>query len=234
MNFLESPSVRNLLDSVAPQRLASAVRSRLDAVDGAQTGGFALQTISMQAVAAVQTWAESDDLGEGEGAADRLIALLIGIADQDKDGELTEDEQAIVETAMNEAWNYMAAKGADEGDLDTLFNSDDQEASNAAGLRIIELLADTLPDGDDEAGEEMDAFVLNGAEDQEAVFDAVYKKKIAVRNGRKVMIRKRVSGTVRLSAKQKVAVRKMLMKSHGSKAMARRMKSMRRRKSMGL
>lgn len=233
LDFLATAGARRLLDSVSPERLAAAGKSRFDSVDGGAVGSYALQTLSMQAVAAVQTWAESDDLDDGEGAADRLIAILIGVADQDKDGELSSDEQDIVEAAMNEAWNYMAAKGADEADLDTMFNSDDPEAANAAGVRVMEFLAETLPEGDD-ADEEMDAFVLNGSDDQSAVFDAVYKKKVAIRGGKKVIIRKRVSGTVRLTAKQKVAVRKMLMKSHGTKATVRRMKSMRRRRSMGL
>ena len=55
-----------------------------------------------------------------------------------------------------------------------------------------------------------------------------------VRNGKKVRINKRVSGTVRLSAKQKVAIKKARLKSHNARAMLKRAKSMRKRKQMGL
>ena len=58
--------------------------------------------------------------------------------------------------------------------------------------------------------------------------------KMAVRNGKKMRIRKRISGTVRLSAKQKLAIRKARMKSHSAGAMMRRMKSMRMRRKMGI
>jgi hypothetical protein len=47
-------------------------------------------------------------------------------------------------------------------------------------------------------------------------------------------IKKRISGTVRLSAKQKVAVRKMLRKSHSAMATMKRMKSMKIRRKAGL
>ena len=63
---------------------------------------------------------------------------------------------------------------------------------------------------------------------------AVYKTKMAVRKGKKMRIRKRISGTVRLSAKQKLAIRKARMKSHSAGARMRRMKSMRMRKKAGL
>ena len=71
-------------------------------------------------------------------------------------------------------------------------------------------------------------------EDEGAALDAVYKKKLVVRNGKKVRINKRVSGTVRLSAKQKVAIKKARLKSHNARAMLKRAKSMRKRKQMGL
>lgn len=217
---------------------------RLDGVDDKlvadSAAAFALQDIGMAAAASVQAWAETADLDEGEGAADRLFAMLVGIADDNKDGELTDDEQMVVETAMNEAWSYMAAKGVAESDLDSMFNSDDPAVANAAAGRVMEFLRDSLPNGDS-ADDEMDDFTF-GAEAQEGVFDsagrlrldAVYKKRFAIRGGKKVLKRVRVAGVVRLNAKQKVAIRKAQLKARGSKAMARRMRSLRVRKSMGL
>lgn len=230
-----------LLDSASE----AGPKARLDATDPDMVAGeaasFAIRSISMQAAATVQAWCESDDLGEGEGAGDRLFAMLVGIADDNKDGELSDAEQAVVDVAMNEAWSYMSAKGVAESDLSALFNAEDPAEYNAAGVRIMEFLCDKLPDGDEAAGDEVDDFAF-GAEAQEGIFDsagnlmldAVYKKRFAIRGGKKMIIRKRVSGTVRLSARQKVAIRKAGMKSRSAGAMVKRMKSLRVRKAMNL
>lgn len=190
--------------------------------------------VSIKAVAAVQEWAETDDLDEGEGYADRLMALMVGIADADVDGDLSEDEQDVVEIALNTAWDYLSDKGVSDEDLDSLLNDWDNET----GARVQELVASKLPDGEEAAADEMDSFVFGDGSDEAAldstVLDATYKKKIVVRKGKKVRINKRVAGRVRLSAKQKLAVRKMLRKSHGAKATMRRAKSNRVRKQMGL
>lgn len=208
---------------------AAAAHDRLIADSAAN---FAAQSLSMSAAATVQAWAEDSEMDEGEGAADRLIAMLVGIADENKDGELSADEQEIVDAAANEAWDYLSAKGAADSDLEALFNSEDPTEANAAGERIRDLIADALPEGD-AADDEIDDFAF-GTEASEGVFDAVYKKRFAVRKGKKVMVRKRVAGHVRLSARQKVAIRKAGMKARGSRAMAKRKKSLRVRKSLGL
>lgn len=201
-------------------------------------GSYAVRDIQIKAVSAVQQWLETDeaDLGDGETLADRLTALMIGIADADKDGEISDDEADVVQVAMNAAWDYLASKGVPEDDCSALFNDGDE----AAASRVRDFVAGEVPDGD-AADEEIDNFVFS-EEDQEplldcvgnAVCDAVYKKTFAIRKGKKVRISKRVSGTVRLSAKQKVAIRKAQMKSHSAAAMMRRLKSMKIRKKMGI
>lgn len=190
--------------------------------------------VSLKAVAAVHAWAETDDLDGGEGYADRLFGLLVGIADADMDGEIGESEADVVEMAANAAWDYMSSKGVADEDLSELFN----EWDNEVGARVHELLLAKLPNGEEASADDMDSFVFGDGSDEaaldSAVLDATYKKKIVVRKGKKVRINKRVAGTVRLSAKQKLAVRKMLRKSHGAMATMRRAKSVRVRKQMGL
>lgn len=190
---------------------------------------YTIADISMSAVSAVQQWAETDDLDDGESYADRLMALVVGIADANKDGDITEDEQGVLEVALNAAWDYLVKCGATEEDAGALLNDWDDEAAD----RVRDLVASVLPEGDDEASAEIDSFVFSDS-DQEPALDAVYKMKMAVRNGKKMRIRKRISGTVRLSAKQKLAIRKARMKSHSAGAMMRRMKSMRMRRKMGI
>lgn len=215
------------------------------ALDGVEDGGYsgaadpagyAGAYISGMAASTIQQWAEVDDLDDGETAADRLMAMMVGIADSNKDGELSDDEQEVVGTALEASWEYLSSLGVPDDDISLLLNDWDV----AAGERIRDLVASVLPDGDDAASAAVDAFTF-GPDDQEAmldstgaVLDAAYKKVVAVRRGKKVRINKRISGTVRLSAKQKVAIRKAGMKSHSAAALARRMKSLRVRKSLGM
>ncbi|MFA5493315.1 MAG: hypothetical protein WC247_00940 [Porticoccaceae bacterium] len=207
-----------------------------DAGEGPALSGaddYTIHDISMASVAAVQQWAETDDLDDGESYSDRLMALFVGIADANKDGDITEEEQGVLNVALNAGWDYLVKLGVTEEDAGSLLNDWDDEAAD----RVRDLVASVLPEGEDEAGSEIDSFVFS-EEDQEsaldAVLDAVYRKKLVVRNGKKVRVNKRISGVVRLSPKQKVAIRKARMKSHSAGAMMRRMKSMRLRRKSGL
>lgn len=194
---------------------------------------YVIADLRMKVVAALAQWAETpaDELAEGESMADRLLALVVGIIDADKDGEITEEEQAVADMLLNAAWEYLASKGVSEADCDALLNEWDVDAAN----RVKDLLAEggDATDLDDFAFDEdaeSPVFDSTGA----VVMDAVYKKRMVVRGGRKMRVNKRISGVVRLSAKQKIAVRKMHRKSHSAAAMLHRMKSMRLRKASGL
>lgn len=186
---------------------------------------------ALKAVAAVQEWAETapGELDDGEGSGDRLFSLLAGIADSDLDGEISDSEADIINDAANAACDYLIAKGVPEDDAVTLLTDFDNDLAD----QVQELVLTSLPDGDEAAAEEIDQFVFGDGSD-EAILDATYKKKVVIRRGKKTRINKRVSGTVRLNAKQKIAVRKMLRKSHSAVAQARRAKSMRVRQRSGL
>ena len=204
----------------------------LDAVDEASdAAGYASADIALKAVAALQEWAETtgDDLDEGESYATRLYALIGGIADADGDGEIGEAEADVMESALETAWDYLSAKGVSDDDISAVLNDWDDSAAD----RVQEVLASSLPDGDEAAAQDMDDFVFGDGSD-EAALDAVYKKRIVIKKGKKVRVNKRVSGFVKKTAKQKVAIRKMLKKSHSAVAQARRMKSMKIRKKMGM
>lgn len=199
-------------------------------------GDYASSDIALKAVAAVHEFAETgpDDLDEGETLGDRLFGLLMGIADADKDGEISEEEADLLSIAMETAVDYLVAKGVPEDDAVALMTDFDPELA----ANIQELVIAKLPDGEDEALEDIDTFVFGDGSDESAfdsaALDAVYKKKLVIRKGKKVRINKRVSGKVRLSAKQKVAIRKMLRKSHSAKAQMRRAKSVKIRQRSGL
>ena len=217
---LERPTMT--LDS-AEQRKENAKAASKAAAD------YVKNDLAVKAVAAIQEWTETDNLSAGEGYAARLMAMFIAIADEDKDGELTEAEQDVIETALEAAYDYLLSKGVSEDDVDALLNDWDEDAAD----RVRDLVAAELPDGDEAAADDLNNFVF-GDGDQEAAFDAVYKKAFAIRHGKKVRINKRISGHVRLSAKQKVAIKKASLKSHSAAAMMRRMKSMKIRRRSGL
>ncbi|MBY0475405.1 MAG: hypothetical protein K2Q13_10160 [Nitrosomonas sp.] len=191
---------------------------------------FTIADITMAAAAVIQQWVETDDLASGESSADRLLAMMIGIADENKDGEITEDEQAVLDVALNAAWDYLTGKGVTEEDADSLLNDFDGDVAE----RVRDLVASALPEGEDEASADIDDFVFGDDDQEPATMDAAYKKKMVIRKGKKVRINKRISGTVRLSAAQKVGIRKARMKSHSATARMRRAKSMKLRRKTGL
>ncbi len=192
-------------------------------------GAYAESDIQLKAVAALHEWVETDSTEEGETYADRLMALFVGIADANKDGELTDDEQDVVSIALEAGFDYLVGKGVAEDDAEALLSDWSPDVAD----RVRELLATAMPEGEDAASAEIDGFVF-GPGDQEPALDAVYKKRMVIRAGKKVRINKRISGHVRLSARQKVAIAKMQRRSHSGAAMARRMKSARMSRRMGL
>jgi hypothetical protein len=209
-----------------------------DALDG--SADYASADLRVKAAAIVQEWANTDpaDLGEGETLADRLLMLVIGVIDVDKDGEISDDESNVAAVLLDYIWDYLTSKGVSDDDCDALLNGGD----NDAALRVKDLIADSVPSDDEAASDDIDGFAFDDdsqtaifdSASGEIVYDATYRRTAVVRGGKKVKINKRVSGNVRLSAKQKVAVKKMLRKSHSAAATLKRMKSMRKRTQSGM
>ncbi|MCY1529104.1 hypothetical protein D9M68_642330 [compost metagenome] len=230
-------SLRGVMYAAPKTEEEKGKRRQVVVLDSAAPGDIVLDSaaehelieIRKDAVAAIQQWVEDSDLDDGESSADRLLALMVGIADSNKDGELTDDEQDVVLTALDAAWDYLAAFGADEDDIGALLNDWDGDAAE----RLRDLVAAGLPEGEDEADAAIDSFAFGDA-DQEPVLDATYRKRMVIRNGKKMRVNKRVSGAVRLSGKQKLAIRKASLKARSAGAKARRLKSMKLRRKMGL
>ena len=213
-----------ILDGCGSKEKESAI---LDGV-----ADYAISDLKLKAAAAIQQWADADiPLADGETFADRLQALLIGIIDANKNGEIDEDEADAFDIVAGFAVDYMLSHGVDENDAVNVL--DDEEAAG----RVRDLLIEQLPD-DDAAGDDMDSFAFldkaGSRSVEEDVLDAVYKKRTVIRGGKKVRINKRISGTVHLSGAQKAAIRKAGMKSHSAAAMMRRARSMRMRVKTGL
>ena len=135
-------SMTELLRGAMKRRdAAKTLESAGEAPELAGADNYTIADITMSAVSAVQQWAETDDLDDGESYADRLMALVVGIADANKDGDITEDEQGVLEVALNAAWDYLVKCGATEEDAGALLNDWDEEAA----YRVRVLVACVLP-----------------------------------------------------------------------------------------
>lgn len=187
-------------------------------------------------------------------AADYMISKGVPESDAvslltDYDNELADSVQELVLTSLPDGDEEAAADidsfvfgdGSDESALDSVLIGADGVIVSGAIFSHNGVILDAAmfaglaqqPDWLSLTAEQVREFAIKGGADP-AVLDATYKKKTVVRRGRKVRINKRVSGTVRLNAKQKIAVRKMLRKSHSAVAQVRRAKSMRVRARSGL
>ena len=190
----------------------------------------AMADIRTKAAYAVQTWAETDDLDKDESLYDRLDALISSIADGgiDLDGNpATDDTDDVYMVAIQAASDYMSALGADDGDLETLFNGKDDDARDEAANRLMEFLVDSMGD-EDQAEDMLNAFAFD-VDSESNMFDAVptgsHKTVFAVRGGKKVILRKRVGAKLKRTPKQKAALMKAQMKAHKPAAIKRRVKS---------
>jgi hypothetical protein len=166
----------------------------------------------------------SDDLDAGEGYGDRLLAMIMGMADNNNDGELSEDEMVVVEAAMPFFEQVLSNIGASDSDIEALLS----EFDNDVAARIVEL----------GSGGDLDDFdpssVAFSDDDNGTVFDAIYAKQFGISNGHKVLKKVHIGGTVHRSAKQKAATAKAQRKSQSAGARAKRLKSFNKQMSMGL
>jgi hypothetical protein len=191
-------SLAELLRSAAPARATGRAPTSTRAPLSAAR--YASIHISLRAITSIQQWAATDDrLDDGETYADRLRAMLVGIVDPREYGEISDDEQQVLRVAMNSAWDYLASLGAIGEDLDALLN--DWDARTADCIR--DLVTAVTPEDDRAAVAAVNAFVFGPA----------------ARAHSKAVVR--IAGPVRLSARQRLAIRKAQEKSH-SAAMFRR------------
>lgn len=186
---------------------------------------------------------EEDDLDDDEGLGDRLKNLIIGIVASDNGDEvaISDEDSDQIDVCRAAIGEKLSKLGCDESDISDMLNDWDSDATERC-------VSDAIEDvGDDEDGEatmdSIESFVFGQMDCSEAdemialdsaTFDATYKKKLTIVGGKKKWAKKRVSGVVRLSPKQKTAIKKMLKRSHTADAKRKRAKSMKQRKRLGM
>ena len=240
----------------AVQEWAETTAAELDEGEGSGDRLFSLMAgIADSDMDGEISEAEADIVNQAANvAADYLIAKGVPEADaiallEDFDNDLAESVSELVLTALpdgdsaaaEEIDEFVFGDGSDEAAMDAVGATRVVGADGYAGINFNGVVLDAVtfgslskaPEWMQMTADKIREFAGNaGAECK--VFDATYKKKIVVRRGKKVRINKRVSGMVRLNAKQKIAVKKMLRKSHSAVAQVRRAKSMKIRKRAGL
>lgn len=190
-----------------------------------------------RAMSALLSWVEDGDYTYGA-----LDETVIAVADLDGDFELSEEDEDEYNFIWAEMGDALLSLGVDLKDAQELVDGPGKDADDAAariGAGLSKMLDEE--EADDESlitgfamGE--DAILENVADDAtlHGIMEATYKRRKVVRDGKVQIVRKRVSGKVRLSAAQKASLKKARRKANTSKAKLKRRKAMRIRQRRGL
>lgn len=231
------PSLLGILESCGPASTTDkpAEKSGVLESDNGVLESYADSQLRSQAMSAVLGWVD-----EGLFTYENLDEFICAVADLDGDFEISEEEEDLYNAVWQHVPDAMLTLGASADDVEKLVN----EENNAAGKRVGDALKASLESekaDDDELiagfayGEE--AVLENASDDPEGrhlILEATYKKRKVVRDGKVVVVRKRVSGRVPMSAAQKAGLRKARQKANTGAAKLARRKSMRIREQRGL
>lgn len=242
------PLNQPMVDSAAVAAKAAATQeSMLDSV----ALNSEIQSLRKAAMALVIVLAASivdKDLDENELPSDRLDSLLAGLASGGDDDEEFEADESTLDIIIANVQDALATFGVEDSTISAMFGGDaDADEAIEAAAEIIE---SNKPQSEDDLDEFIDLFAYGEAEDDEMLLDGVslgktttksgkfgkvvYKAVKAIRHGKMTIVNKRVSGKVKLSAKQRSALKKALRKAGSSGAIKRRMRSMKKAKAMNI
>jgi hypothetical protein len=215
-----------------PEKQAkTAAKETGEKMSGAET--FYTKKTALEACNMLNHWATDDsELDDGESQSDRLYAYMIGVVDQDKNGTMSNEEQAVFDLACEAVSGYLIyALGADEEDSSALMNDWDDDAAE----RVREFIKDSFD------SEELVSMAHDYAlsDDGDVTMDAAesstaYKSFIVFHNGVKGVARKRIRGHVRVTPAQHAAIEKAQKASHTSSANKARLLSIEKREKLGI
>lgn len=195
-----------------------------------------------------------DDFNDEELLPSELLDTLMLDAFEEDDEDEEGIDDAVKTTFSAHIADALSTFGVDDDVIADMFGSD-VEVADVATMNAAETVLEGMPDDGDDFDNFVATFVYSDYEDEpdesgfdgmsEPQFDAakkslragkktvkkvngktlVYKAVKAIRNGKKVVINKRVSGNLRLSAAQKGALKKARRKSNTSSALRKQMRS---------
>lgn len=248
-NLKRKEEQQAMLDSAAGAAAAKVEDSALDIA----ALNSDVQQIRVAALFIVWTVVDAiieGELDEDELPSDLLEALIAGFAgDEDDDGEIELDDVAhdIFVANIKDAFETL---GVDADSVDAIFG-DDIEAAEEALQLAAEVVIENTPTSDDDVQTLVNQFAFGEADSEDGeIFDAltvgkktiksgkigkvVYKAVKAIRNGKLKIVNKRISGKVKLSAKQRSALRKASRKASTGSAVRKRVRSARKHRNMGI
>lgn len=198
--------------------------------------GVVVSELRANTANAIMEWCSESTipLDDGESQATRLYVLLMSAAGIDDDSEITDVEAETFDLVADIAVKFLVSKGVDESDASELIDNLGSNNADDIGDTVFDYLCDKLPDEDDDILDEAADFSILDKSDCDPILDGVFKKIMSIVKGVKKMVRKRISGTVRRSSKQKAATKKAGRRAQSAGAKMKRARSMGKRKQMNL
>lgn len=199
-----------------------------DAVLDAAAESFGSSVHRSQAMGIALTFVE-----DGEYVFDAVDDLVRGVVGIDEAGESdpTDEESEQYNDLAETVLDSLVSLGADQAQASSFMQSEDDTQGEVLGSFLATQMDETVLD---------DATIINRFavaenlefDDADGVLDAAKIKKI--RGGKVVWVTKKIGPKKRMSAKQKMALKKARLKSNSSAAKAKRAKSSRIAEKMGL
>jgi hypothetical protein len=184
-------------------------------------GDFAAMQTRAQGMSCALVWLDGQDY-----SYQALESLVSGIADLDGDGEISDEEDALFNDILNAAGGALITLGGLEENVKSFIDDEDDAAGKKLGNYVNGKMDGVSEDDDD--------LVSGYAVMEDAVLEASYRRVRVVKDGKLVFKKKRIGRGKRLSAKQRMALKKARRKANTGAARAARKKAMRLRKSRGL
>lgn len=188
------------------------------------------ETTRSRAMSAVLDW-----VADGTHSYDAMDEYVMAVTDLDGDFEITEEEEAEYNDVWEGVMDALISMGCKDADVQAFIDGPSDEADEA-GLRIGKYLAEKLETTAEDDEDLIVEFAGCGefSDSASGIFEATYRKKRVVRDGKVVKINKRVSGKIRLSAAQKAGLRKARRKANTAVAKLHRRKSFKKGQQRGL
>ena len=242
-----APTVQ--LDAAAGDAAERVAHDPID-VALAATGILELRRAAVIAVLQTINDVSENDLDDGESIAERFDANLMGAIGYDDDDEVDNDMVAIVSA---NAADCLISLGVDQDIVELAFGADVDDAENSMRTAIDKAIESLPTDGedldswmayfiyghdDDEAEGQLDSakkpLQVGKASVRKGKYGNVRYRAIAVmHHGKRIIKNERIGGIVKLTAKQKAAIRKMRRKANTGRAKHLKMLSLHKGSKMG-
>ena len=189
---------------------------------------FAEQLARHEAMNLILSWAENKAYAKN-GALGSMVLEMVGVDDEEEideeedEEDWDEEDEELYESYMRHVSEALQYLGAPVRMVQAAFSEEDDNAEFRLGSLIKEKLNLTALN---------DEMIVENYRNEKPSMIAERMVKV-VRNGQKVSINRPVRRK-RLSPAQRMALKKARMKAHTGAANKHRVRSMKRRKSMGL